>query len=89
MNYWPYLQLQHIKYQLHLIYRPPVNMVLVIVVLPSIILITIGFYKKKVLNFQTMNYPHTAQIIYQSIINILHEYNLKRDLENKVFSIFL
>jgi hypothetical protein len=64
-------------------------MVLVIVVLPSIILITIGFYKKKVLNFQTMNYPHTAQIIYQSIINKLHEYNLKRDLENKIFSIFL
>jgi hypothetical protein len=35
MNYWPYLQLQHIKYQLHL------------VVLPLIILIMIGFYKKK------------------------------------------
>jgi hypothetical protein len=35
-----------------------------------------------------MNYPHTAQIIYQAIINILHEYNLKRDLENKIFLIF-
>ena len=34
-----------------------------------------------------MNYPHTAQFIYQSIINVLHEYNLKRDLENKIFSI--
>jgi hypothetical protein len=34
-----------------------------------------------------MNYPHTAQIIYQSIINVLHEYNLKRDLENKIISI--
>jgi hypothetical protein len=34
-----------------------------------------------------MYYPHTAQIIYQSIINVLHEYNLKRDLENKIFSI--
>jgi hypothetical protein len=34
-----------------------------------------------------MNYSHTAQIIYQSIINVLHEYNLKRDLENKIFSI--
>jgi hypothetical protein len=34
-----------------------------------------------------MNYPHTAQIIYQVIINVLHEYNLKRDLENKIFSI--
>jgi hypothetical protein len=34
-----------------------------------------------------MNYPHTTQIIYQSIINVLHEYNLKRNLENKIFSI--
>jgi hypothetical protein len=30
---------------------------------------------------------HIAQIIYQSIINILQEYNLKRYLENKLFSI--
>ena len=43
--------------------------------------------QKRVLSFRTMNYPHTAQIIYQSIINVLHEYNLKRDLENKIFSI--
>jgi hypothetical protein len=43
--------------------------------------------QKKILSFRTMNYPHIAQIIYQSIINILHEYNLKRDLENKIFSI--
>jgi hypothetical protein len=43
--------------------------------------------QKKVLSFRTMNYPHTAQIIYQSIINV-HEYNLKRDLENKIFSIY-
>jgi hypothetical protein len=35
-----------------------------------------------------MNYPHTAQIIYQSIINVLHKYNLKRYLENKIFLIF-
>jgi hypothetical protein len=34
-----------------------------------------------------MNYPHTAQIIYQAIINVLHEYNLKRNLENKIFFI--
>jgi hypothetical protein len=88
VNYCPYLQLQQIKYQLHMIYESPVNMVLVIVVLPPIILIMIGFCKKKVLSFRTMNYPHTVQIIYQSIINVLHEYNLKRDLENKIFSIF-
>jgi hypothetical protein len=36
-----------------------------------------------------MNYPHTAQIIYRVIINVLHEYNLKRDLENKIFLILL
>jgi hypothetical protein len=47
VNYWSYLQLQQIKYQLHLIYGPPVNMVLVIVVLPPFILIMIGFCKKK------------------------------------------
>jgi hypothetical protein len=34
-----------------------------------------------------MNYSYNAQIIYQYIINILHGYNLKRDLENKIFSI--
>jgi hypothetical protein len=34
-----------------------------------------------------MNFSHTTQIIYQSIINVLKEYNLKRDLENKLFSI--
>jgi hypothetical protein len=34
-----------------------------------------------------MDYPYTAQIIYQSIINVLYEYNLKRDLENKIFLI--
>jgi hypothetical protein len=35
-----------------------------------------------------MDYPHTAQIIYQAIINVLHEYNLKSDLENKIFLFF-
>jgi hypothetical protein len=34
-----------------------------------------------------MNFSHTAQIIYQSIINVLQEYNLKRNLENNIFSI--
>jgi hypothetical protein len=36
-----------------------------------------------------MNFSHTAQIIYQSIINILQEYNLKRDLENNFFQFYL
>jgi hypothetical protein len=34
-----------------------------------------------------MNYPHTTQIIYQDVINVLYEYNLKRNLENKIFLI--
>jgi hypothetical protein len=48
VNYFSYLQLQQIKYKLHPIYGPPVNMVLVIVVLPPIILIMIDFYKKSI-----------------------------------------
>jgi hypothetical protein len=47
----------------------------------------LDFAKKKVLSFRTINCPHTAQIIYQAIINVLHEYDLKRDLENKIFLI--
>jgi hypothetical protein len=30
-----------------------------------------------------MEFLHTAQIIYQSIISVLQEFNSKRDLENK------
>jgi hypothetical protein len=87
VNYWSYLQLQQIKYQLHPIYGPSVNMILVIVVLPPIILIMIRFYKKKVLNFRTIDYRHTAQIIYQTIINVLHEYNLKKKIrEQNIFN---
>jgi hypothetical protein len=29
-----------------------------------------------------MEFSHTAQIIYQFIISVLQEFNLKRDLEN-------
>jgi hypothetical protein len=32
-----------------------------------------------------MEFPHTAQIIYKSIISVLQEFNLKRDLENIFF----
>ena len=31
--------------------------------------------------------PHTANVIFKSIIEVLQEYNLKRDMANKVFSI--
>jgi hypothetical protein len=34
-----------------------------------------------------MKFSHTAHIIYQSIISVLQEFNLKRDLENKKISI--
>jgi hypothetical protein len=39
-----------------------------------------------IISFQTINYPYNSKIIYKSIINILHEYNLKRDLKSKIFS---
>jgi hypothetical protein len=35
-----------------------------------------------------MKFPHTAQIIYQSIISVLQVFNLKRDLENIFFISF-
>jgi hypothetical protein len=44
---------------------------------------------KKIISFHTMDFSHTSQIIYQSIINVLQEYNLKRDLENKVLFYFI
>jgi hAT family C-terminal dimerisation region len=63
-------------------------MVLVIVVLPPIILIMIRFCKKKSIKFSNYELSaHCTIIIYQVIINVLHEYNLKRDLENKIFLI--
>jgi hypothetical protein len=31
--------------------------------------------------------PHTANVIFKSIIEVLEEYNLKRGIDNKVFSI--
>jgi hypothetical protein len=75
-----------IMFQLSLIFGRPINTVLVTLVLLPIILMKIGFYKKK-LSFCIMEFPHTAQIIYQSIISVLQEFNLKKDLENNFFSI--
>jgi hypothetical protein len=60
-----------IRFQLPLIFGRPVNTVVVTLVLLSIILMKIGFYKKKVLSFHIMKFSHTAQIIYQSIISVL------------------
>jgi hypothetical protein len=34
-----------------------------------------------------MDFSHNAQIIYQYVISVLQEFNLKKDLENKLFSI--
>ena len=34
-----------------------------------------------------MDSPHTANVIFKSIIEVLEDYNLKRDMVNKVFSI--
>jgi hypothetical protein len=66
-----------------LIFELLVNMILVTLVLLHIILKATDCYKK-VLSFCTMDFSHTAQIIYQYIINVLQEYNLKSDLENKL-----
>jgi hypothetical protein len=62
-------------------------MVLVTLVLLHIILMIIDCYKKRVLSFHIIDFSHTAQIIYQSIINVLQKYNLKKDLQNKLFLI--
>jgi hypothetical protein len=56
-------------------------MILLIVVLLPIILIIIRIYKK---SHKISKYGLS---IYQYIINILHKYYLKKDLEYKIFSI--
>ena len=43
--------------------------------------------QKRIISFRVLEYPHTAEVIHQSIMGVLREYNLKNDLENKVFSI--
>jgi hypothetical protein len=70
-----------IRFQLPPIFGRPVNTVLGTLVLLPIISMKIGF-TKKVLSFRIMEFPYTAQIIYQFIISVLQEFNLKRDLEN-------
>jgi hypothetical protein len=42
---------------------------------------------KKILSFRVLDSPHTANIIFKFIIEVLQEYNLKSDMDNKVFSI--
>jgi hypothetical protein len=72
-----------IKLLVPLIFGPLVNMILVTLVLANILMI-IGCCKKNP-KFRAMNFSHITHIIYQSIINILQECNLKRDLENIFF----
>ena len=43
--------------------------------------------QKRVLSFRKMDYPHTSHVIFKSIMDVLEEYNLKKDLSNKIFSI--
>jgi hypothetical protein len=43
--------------------------------------------QKKILSFRVLESLHTANVIFKSIIEVLQEYNLKRDMDNKVFSI--
>ena len=43
--------------------------------------------QKRILSFRTMEFPHTAHVIFKSLMDVFEEYNLKRDLSNKIFSI--
>ncbi|KAF3319956.1 hypothetical protein FCM35_KLT22436 [Carex littledalei] len=43
--------------------------------------------QKRILSFRVLDSPHSAHVIFKSIIEVLEEYNLKRDRDNKVFSI--
>ena len=43
--------------------------------------------QKRIISFRTLEYPHTAEVIHQSIMGVLREFNLKNDLASKVFSI--
>jgi hypothetical protein len=43
--------------------------------------------QKRVISFRTIESPHTAEIICNSIMSVLREYNLKTDTEGKVSSI--
>jgi hypothetical protein len=87
MNSELYLHIKTIRSQLPLIYVLPVNMILGTLVLPGIGSMISGYYKKKILSFRVLESPHTANVIFKSIIEVLQEYNLKRDMDNKVFSI--
>ena len=44
--------------------------------------------QKRVISFRVLDSPHTTSIIYQSIIEVLQEYNLKGNSENKIFFLF-
>jgi hypothetical protein len=41
--------------------------------------------QKMILSFRVLDSPYTANIISKSIIEVLQEYNLKKDMDNKVF----
>jgi hypothetical protein len=43
--------------------------------------------QKRILSFRVLDSPHTANVIFKSIIEVLQEYNLKRNMDNKFFSI--
>jgi hypothetical protein len=43
--------------------------------------------QKRVISFRVLESPHTAEVIFQAIMSVLREYNLKTDLENKVSSV--
>jgi hypothetical protein len=43
--------------------------------------------KKRILSFRVLESAYTANVIFKSIIEVLQEYNIKRNMDNKIFSI--
>jgi hypothetical protein len=43
--------------------------------------------KKRILSFRVLESAYTANVIFKSIIEVLQEYNVKRNMDNKIFSI--
>jgi hypothetical protein len=43
--------------------------------------------QKRVLSFRVIEWPHAGEVVFQAIMGVAREYNLKNDLEDKIISI--
>lgn len=43
--------------------------------------------QKRILSFRVVTCPHTGDVVFNAIVSVMIEFNLKNDLQNKVFSI--